>query len=187
MRVFPIGPRAEQKVQVVYYQELDFDNDWATYVYPLATSTRDDVNARTTGRFALTLDAKSAVPIAAMESPSHAQEFAVARQSDHYYQASLEATGGDLSRDVVLAYRLSRPKTGVDVITSRQGREDGYFYLTLTAGEELAALDKGMDYVFVLDVSGSMNDGGKLDVSRGALSAFVTALGRDDRLEVIAF
>ena len=30
MRVFPIAPRAEQKVQVVYYQELDVDHDWAT-------------------------------------------------------------------------------------------------------------------------------------------------------------
>jgi hypothetical protein len=28
MRVFPIGPRAEQRVQVTYYQELDFDHDW---------------------------------------------------------------------------------------------------------------------------------------------------------------
>ena len=28
MRVFPIGPRAEQRVQITYYQELDFDHDW---------------------------------------------------------------------------------------------------------------------------------------------------------------
>ena len=39
MRVFPIAPKAEQKVQVTYYQELDVDHDWATYVYPLATAT----------------------------------------------------------------------------------------------------------------------------------------------------
>ena len=40
MRIFPIGPRAEQRVQVTYYQELDVDHDWATYVYPLSTKTR---------------------------------------------------------------------------------------------------------------------------------------------------
>src|SRR6059036_605653 len=72
MRIFPIGPNADQKVQITYYQELDVDHDWATYVYPLATSTRREVNARTTGRFALSMDVKSAVPISAMESPSHA-------------------------------------------------------------------------------------------------------------------
>ena len=187
MRVFPIGPRAEQKVQVTYYQELDFDNDWATYVYPLATSTRADVNARTTGRFALTLDARSAVPITTMESPSHGQDFAIAKHSDNYYQASLEVSAGDLSRDVVLGFHLSRPKTGLDMITSKQQGEDGYFLLTLTVGEELAEHNAGMDYVFILDVSGSMNDGGKLDLSRNALGAFVNGLGETDRVEVITF
>jgi Ca-activated chloride channel family protein len=187
MRVFPIGPRAEQKVQVTYAQELDYDNDWATYVYPLATSTRKDVNARTTGRFALTLDAKSEVPIVALESPSHAKDFAVAKHSDNYQQASLETTGGDLGRDVVLAFHTLRPKTGVDMITSKQPGEDGYFMLTVTAGEELAAQNAGMDYVFILDVSGSMNEGGKLDLSRNALGAFVNGLGENDRVEVMAF
>src|SRR5687768_11967354 len=187
MRVFPIAARAEQKVQVTYHQELDFDHDWATYVYPLATSTRKDVNARTTGRFALTLDARSAVPITAVESPSHGEAFAVAKHGDNYCQASLEANGGDLNRDVVLALHLSRPKTGVDMITSKQKGEDGYFLLTLTAGEELAEHNAGMDYVFILDVSGSMNDGGKLDLSRNALGAFVNGLGDKDRVEVIAF
>src|SRR4051812_35155651 len=72
MRIFPIPPKGDQKVQITYYQELDVDHDWATYVYPLATSTRKDVNSRTTGKFALGLEVKSAIPIIAMESPSHA-------------------------------------------------------------------------------------------------------------------
>jgi Ca-activated chloride channel family protein len=145
------------------------------------------VNARTTGRFSLTLDARSAVPIAAVESPSHPQEFAVAKHAENYCQASLEANGGNLNRDVVLALHLSRPKTGVDLITSKQPGEDGYFLLTLTVGEDLAEQTVGMDYDFILDVSGSMNDGGKLDLSRNALGAFVNALGDNDRVEVISF
>src|SRR5688500_9605781 len=126
MRVFPIGPRAEQKVQVTYYQELDVDHDRATYVYPLATATRPGVDARATGKFALTLDAKSLVPITSMESPSHLKDFAIAKHDPSYYQASLETRGGDLSRDVVVSYQLSRAKTGVDMITSKTGTDDGY-------------------------------------------------------------
>ena len=38
MRIFPIAAGAEQRVKVTYYQELDFDHDQATYVYPLATT-----------------------------------------------------------------------------------------------------------------------------------------------------
>ncbi len=52
MRIFPVNPGAQQKVQITYYQELDIDHDQATYVYPLATVTRSDVDDRTTGRFA---------------------------------------------------------------------------------------------------------------------------------------
>src|SRR3954471_13815236 len=49
MRIFPIAANAEQRVQITYYQELDVDHDWATFVYPLASTTRNGVNQRTTG------------------------------------------------------------------------------------------------------------------------------------------
>ncbi|MGI9458098.1 MAG: VIT domain-containing protein [Aeoliella sp.] len=32
MRIFPIAAGDEQRVKLTYYQELDTDNDWATYV-----------------------------------------------------------------------------------------------------------------------------------------------------------
>ena len=187
MRIFPIAPGAEQKVQMSYYQELDFDHEWATYVYPLATATRKDLDTRATGRFAFALDLKSAVPISALDSPSHGEAFVVARHSDAYYQASLESRGGSLARDIVLACHLARPHTGFDLITSRHDGEDGYFCLTLTAGEDLAKTEDGMDYVFVLDVSGSMADDGKLLLSKDSIGAFIEELGGQDRFELMTF
>lgn len=187
MRIFPIAANAEQRVQIAYYQELDFDNDWATYVYPLATVTHEGLESRTRGRFALTLDVSSEVPIVEMESPSHGSDFVTAKLGPHNHRASLEVTGGDLNRDLVVAYRSARALTGLDLIGSMEKREDGYFLLTLTAGEELGEADEGMDYVFVLDVSGSMKDDGKLSLSRGSLGAFVNQLSMEDRFEVITF
>jgi Ca-activated chloride channel family protein len=187
MRVFPVPARGEQRVRLTYYQELDLDHDWATYVYPLATTTRRVVDTRTHGRFALTLSATSEVPIVQVGSPSHADEFVTVKHGPHDVQASLEATGGDLGRDVVLAYRLERGATGVDLVASREEGQDGYVQLTLTAGDELGEAGAGMDYVFVLDVSGSMGDDGKLATSRGSLDAFVTSLGEGDRFDVMVF
>ena len=74
MRIFPIPPGAEQRVKLTYYQELDADDDWATYVYPLATVTRAGIDEQTKGHFAFTVDVKSEVPIVAMESPSHRRQ-----------------------------------------------------------------------------------------------------------------
>lgn len=187
MRIFPIAAGAEQRVQITYYQELDFDDDWATYVYPLATVSRGGIDSRTRGRFALDLEIASEVPIVELGSPSHGKDFVVAGIGGRHAQASLETTGGDLGRDVVLGYRVSRPRTGFDLIASKQRGEDGYFLLTLTVGEELKESAEGMDYVFVLDTSGSMDDDGKLALSRGSLGAFVRELGEGDRFELIAF
>ncbi len=187
MRVFPIAPNADQRVQIEYYQELDADHDWFRYVYPLATTTRPQADTRTTGRFAFSLEAKSEVPIASVESPSHSNDVVVATHGADHVQASLERKGGRLDRDVVIDLHAARPKTGIDMITSRAGREDGYFLLTLTAGEDLAQLDTGMDYVFVLDSSGSMGDDGKLAISKESVLAFLRTLDAEDRFEVMTF
>src|SRR5687768_13758450 len=187
MRIFPIPAGAEQRVKVTYYQELDFDHDWATYVYPLATVTRTGIDQSTKGKFALTLDVKSEAPIVKIDSPSHRDDFVMVNHVPEYAQASLETDGGDLSRDLVIAYQIARPRTGLDLVASKTSREDGFFQLTLTAVEELAELSRGMDYVFILDVSGSMANDGKLGLSRGSAHAFIDALGPEDRFEVIAF
>jgi len=187
MRIFPVLPQAEQRVRIVYYQELEVDRDWATYVYPLATKAGGGVDTRTRGRMSLNLTARSEIPIAEMESPSHGDEFVIVRDGEYQQQASLEVTGGDLGRDFVLAYRLARPQTGIDIVTSKERRDDGYFLMTLTAGDELEKREGGADYVFVLDISGSMANDGKLGVSRGSIDAFVRALGEEDRFDVMTF
>ena len=188
MRVFPIGPRAEQKVRITYYQELDYDHKWANYVYPLATLTRTNIDQRTTGKFAFSLEVRSSVPITAMRSPSHEDAMVTARHTDEYWQASLETDGGDLSRDVVIAYETARAKTGLDLVAAKQDKEDGFFLLTLTAGEELASInEEGADYVFILDISGSMAKDGKLRLSRNSLDAFIGQLGAKDRFELVVF
>lgn len=187
MRIFPIAPNAEQRVQITYYQELDIDHDWATYVYPLATSTRRETDQRTTGKFAFTVHGKSMVPIAAVESPSHAADIVVAKHTSDYYQASLEQRSGSLARDIVLAFNFERPQSGFDLLTSKRAGEDGYFCLTLTPGEDLNRKEVGMDYIFLLDISGSMADDGKLLLSKDSVGAFIQELAPEDRFEVLAF
>jgi Ca-activated chloride channel family protein len=187
MKIYPILPGAEQRVKLTYYQELDTDHDWATYVYPLATVSRPGIDQQTKGHFAVTFDVKSEVPIVAMESPSHKDRIVIAKHGNNYWRASMENPAGTLDRDVVLAFHCERPTTGLDVITSKTADEPGVIQLSLTAGKELEAMNQGMDYVFVLDVSGSMGFDGKLPLSRQSLRSFIDSLGPDDRFELIAF
>lgn len=187
MRIFPIAARAKQKVQVTYYQELDFDHDWATYVYPLATTSKGLQDSQVNGKFAVTIDVKSVIPIIEMTSSSHEQDFLIVNHTKEFYEASLEKRDGDLARDVVLSFHSERPVSGLDLIASNQPDVDGFFQMTLTAGKELESMDQGGDYVFILDVSGSMANDGKLSASRSSIDSFITTLGNKDRFDVITF
>ncbi len=187
MRIFPIAPQADQKIEITYYQELDIDHDEVTYVYPLATVTDKSQDSSTTGRFSFQLEAKSPIPITHFVSPSHTSEFVIAEHSDIYKMASLEQQQGSLADDIVVNYGLSRPNSGIDLLTSKTSRDDGFFYLTVTAGEELAKHDLGMDYIFLLDISGSMANSNKLKISNRSLDAFINELGPKDRFEVLTF
>ena len=187
LRVFPIAPGAEQHIKVTYCQQLDFDHDNATYVYPLATTTKGNIDQKTKGRFSFTLDVKSEIPLVKVISPSHGDDFVISNHTSHYSRASLEVKEGDLSKDLVLHLDTERPHTGLDWITSKERGEDGYFMLTMTAGKELEEYGAGMDYVFVVDISGSMANDGKLAMSRRIVDSFVGSLGTDDRYEVMTF
>jgi Ca-activated chloride channel family protein len=187
MRIFPIAAKAEQKVVIVYYQELDVDNDWISYVYPLETVAIPGLESKTSNKFSLNMEILSGVPITEMKSSSHNSSFAINKVNQNFYHASLEVKEGDLNKDVVLSCLLARANTGVDLITSKTSKEDGYFYLTITSGEDGEKLDKGSDYVFVLDISGSMINEGKLAQSRKTINSFINLLGEKDRFELITF
>lgn len=188
MRIFPIPAGAEQRIRIEYYQELDVDHDWATYVYPLATDTKDrPVDTRVRGRFSMAVDVHSEVPISEVKSESHTDDFVVVTHQDNYAQAAMELTEGDLSRDIVMSVQMKRPRTGLDVVTSRPQGEDGYFMMTLTPGGDLSSTAEPMDYVFLLDVSGSMAHGDKLELSRNSVLAFIESLGPEDRFDCLAF
>ena len=63
--------------------------------------------------------------------------------ADGYKLASLEQKAGSLAEDIVIHYGLKRPISGIDLMTSRTPGDDGFFYLTITAGDELSAQDVG--------------------------------------------
>ncbi|MFM7835767.1 MAG: vWA domain-containing protein, partial [Planctomycetaceae bacterium] len=59
--------------------------------------------------------------------------------------------------------------------------------MTMTAGTELEQTAGGMDYIFLVDISGSMASEGKLVQSRNTVESFLDALSDEDRFEVMTF
>lgn len=100
MRVFPVPAKGTQKIQITYYQPVEYDSGFGTYVYPLemGTSAVTDLLKE----FSLGVDVQSDIPLKRVWSPSHGDAVATAEVKNHGYRVSLEQPKGNLDRDFVL-------------------------------------------------------------------------------------
>ncbi|MDX1345767.1 MAG: VWA domain-containing protein, partial [Sedimenticolaceae bacterium] len=92
-----------------------------------------------------------------------------------------------LDRDIVVYWRLKEGLPGsVDLVTYREpGKQRGTFMVTLTPGDDLAPISEGRDWVFVLDMSGSMR--GKYQTLVDGVQRALGRLGSNDRFRFIRF
>ena len=94
---------------------------------------------------------------------------------------------GSLDTDIVVYWRLA-PDTpaSVDLVTYKQAdKNSGTFMLTLSPGDDLAALTQGRDWAFVLDTSGSM--AGKYATLVDGVQRALGQLNPQDRFRLIHF
>ena len=185
MRVFPVPAKGEQRIQISYYQPVDYDSGFATYVYPLEMD--DEAVTQMNGEFSLLVDVASNIPLKKIASPSHKEALVTAELTKDRYRASIESAQGNLDRDFVLVYELERERLGLDVLTSRTAGDDGYFMLLLTPGSQFDEAQKQVNVTFVIDASGSMRQVGKLDLARQAASLAIGSLRETDTFNIIAF
>jgi Ca-activated chloride channel family protein len=185
VKVFPVPANGEQKIRITYYQPAEYDSGYGVYVYPLETKTR--YHSRLTGEFTLTVDMKSEIPLAEVYSPSHKDALVVAKITEKLYRMSVETEKASLDRDLVLVYKLQKERTGIDLVTYREKGEDGFFLFLITPGRGEEGKKAPTDYTLVLDVSGSMAGGGKLDIARAGARRLLRTLGAEDRFTLIAF
>lgn len=193
-RVAPVRANAEVKLRFVYYQPLEIDTGVGRYVYPLEDGGTDDIaknfwtaNPQVEGELLVNVELKSAVPVADVRVPGFETQLNTQKLDAGHYRVSLARQGAKLDRDFVFYYRLADNLPGrVEVIPYRAAPDKpGTFMMVVTPGIDLQPINRGSDYVFVLDNSGSMQ--GKL----GTLARGVTqALGQmrpEDRFRVVAF
>ena len=190
-----IAPGEEVAVRFVYYQPLDIDSGVARYHYPLEEGNTDDAargfwtgNDIVSGVIGVTVTVKSGWPISAARSPGRRPVEIEERLDEGYHRSRYEETGGKLDRDFVFYYRLVEDLPGrIELIANRPDADKaGTFMMTLTPGLDLKPLESGADYLFVLDVSGSMS-GGKLATLANGVGKALGELRPEDRFRIVTF
>jgi len=135
-------------------------------------------------RFGFRAHLESPVPIRDLASPSHAVDvaFASPRTADVVVRGE---DGGN--RDVVVRWRLSGAEVESGALLYPDGEGGGWFLATLQPPRRVALeAIPPREYIFVLDVSGSMN-GFPLDTAKALMADLLPKLRPVDHFNVVFF
>ncbi|MFN0058074.1 MAG: VIT and vWA domain-containing protein [Planctomycetota bacterium] len=193
-RVTPVRAQSETRVRYLYYQPLEIDTGVGRYLYPLEEGGTDDVgasfwqtNAKVEGTFSASLELKSAWPVTELRVPGFETAAKIDRLDEGHYRVALATTGVSLDRDLIVYYRLADDLPGrIEVIPYRAAEDQpGTFMMVVTPGIDLKPLAAGADYVFVLDVSGSMQT--KIQTLARGVVKVLKQMNPADRFRVVTF
>ncbi len=188
-----IPPESDAQMSFVYYEPLLIDTGVGRFLYPLENGGTDDAAAfwgsgeqPEVGHFSFDLSLKSLVPVSELRVPG-VPSATITDDGQGEQLVHFEATPSELSSDVVVYYKLEEGQAGrADVVPYRPASGgQGTFMLLVTPGIDLAPIEHGTDYVYVLDFSGSME--GKITTLQDAVSEALAELGPEDRFRLVGF
>jgi Ca-activated chloride channel family protein len=167
-------------------------------------------NDKVTGSFSFDLTLRSAYPIDAIRLPNHPQaQISQGREGEWLVQigkggnsATVNEEGASLTpqpapqasnavhtldSDLVVYWRHQPGLPGsVDLVTYKpDSNKRGTFMLTLTPGDDLQPITEGSDWLFVLDVSGSMQ--GKYATLATGVEKALGKMRPNDRFRIVLF
>jgi Ca-activated chloride channel family protein len=192
--VHPVRAQSETRIRFVYYQPLEIDTGVGRYVYPLQDGGTDDAargfwerNEKVEGTFSLHLELKSAWPVTETRAPGLEAAAIIKKVEEGRYDLTLDQVGTSLNRDFVFYYRLQDNLPGrVELIPYRaDASKPGTFMMVITPGLDLQPIQRGADFTFVLDVSGSMES--KLHTLGRGVAKALQSLKPDDRFRLVTF
>jgi Ca-activated chloride channel family protein len=184
VRVFPIAPGEERKIELEYSQALTCSNGLVKYVYPLNTEKFSNGPLESVS---IKVNIHSSVPIQSVYSPTHATDVVIDGKFDAV--ATYEESDIEPDSDFALYYSLGED-LAFHLLTYRDPTDpfgaDGFFVAMLAPQPDVNIAGISKDVILVLDRSGSM-DGEKIQQVQQAASFILDHLKSNDRFNLIAF
>jgi Ca-activated chloride channel family protein len=136
--------------------------------------------------FDLRLEVGAPLPVSEVRSPSHAIE--VSGEGTQRVQVELKREGMRDNRDFILDYRLAGEQTATGLMLQRDPDGGENFFVALVEPPKAisTAQINPRDYIFVVDISGSMH-GYPLDTAKTLLRHLIGGLRPTDTFNVMLF
>lgn len=205
MNVANILPGDEVKVELKYTELLVPENKLYEFVYPAVVGPRySNQSAETASSsemwlqnpylqegnlspylFDIKVNITTGIPIKELTSPSHKIKSEFSSQTDAVITLDKSEKKGS-NRDYILSYRLAGNAIQSGLLLY-EGDKENYFLLMMQPPREITKKEiPGREYVFVVDVSGSMR-GFPLDISKKLLQNLIGNLKTTDKFNVLLF
>jgi Ca-activated chloride channel homolog len=180
-----LAAKAERSVRLTYTQVLNGEVGLTRYIYPLSSSNLTDEKV---GDLLVSVKIIENDEIRAVYSPTHGEGVEVSRPDKNTAEVVYRAQNLSAKQNFELIYTQSSDRFGLNLASYRErDDEDGFFVLVGAPQLEVKTDDViQKDFVFVLDVSGSMQ-GEKATQAKKALNGILSALNTGDRFIVVTF
>ena len=139
--------------------------------------------AKTVSTFAVDVTVRTPLPLKALACPSHTSA-AINFQAED--RATLKLAPAAPDRDFILRYRLAQEKIASGLLL-HEGEEGNFFVLQVEPPQEVKEADiPDRDYVFLIDVSGSMG-GFPIHLAKKLFRDLIGSLRPTDTFNVVLF
>jgi Ca-activated chloride channel family protein len=181
--VFPILPQQDLVIKFSYTELLPYDSGLVKFHYPLRTQSFCDTPVSSVS---MKVTIKGEQNLRTIYSPTHSAE--IIRKGEKEAVIGVELKDVQPDTDFEIFYGYAEDALSANVLSYRDGDKPGYFLALLTPKVKLSTdeiLPK--DVIVVLDTSGSMDEDGKIDQARKALTFMVNKLNEKDRFALVTF
>ncbi|WP_286238616.1 VIT and vWA domain-containing protein [Neptuniibacter halophilus] len=210
--VFPVKANQDVRIRLVYLQNTMTDTGIGRYVYPLEDGGVDEQklsfwsrNEAVEEAFSFNVKLRTSYPVDSIRMPKHPganlqqigphdwsatltnQASMTGSSEEHSGQIQTAQPVANLNQDIMLYWRHAPDlPAAVDMLAYKeQGNPRGTFKLSLTPGSDLPRISAGRDWVFVLDISGSMQ--GKFSSLVEGVRQGLGKLSPNDRFRIVLF
>ena len=183
-QVANIPPNGEVTLRLSYTQELKETLGTLELTYPITSARNPDGTPISV--VTITFSAKSQIPIRGVYSPIYPLD--VRRISENEVRASYEGQNIDPQKDLRLYIRRSKKEIGLICLAHRPQKDQPGYFMLLFSPKLKWDIKKVLpkDFIFVLDVSGSMR-GRKIAQAKKALEFCIRSLNPKDRFNIVLF
>jgi Ca-activated chloride channel family protein len=180
--IYPIPANGQLRITLKYSEILKTDNGTVKYCYTLST---EKFSAHALDNVSVNVDIKSQQKILNVYSPTHQIDTKLDGTTNAKVTYAEKNVRPD--RDFILYYTLPKDDFGFNVLSYKNGQEDGFFLAMMSPncdGKTQQLVKKNI--LLVLDTSGSMY-GAKLEQAKEALIFCLNHLNPDDKFNIVSF